>query len=84
MPNNSRMQYFSKHLNINTCERYPRLRHTEFYRTPEPRPSVQSQKAEHAKDRLNRLPSAEAPTQSPRIQPPRNSVERVLRDSYFS
>ncbi|XP_022215038.2 uncharacterized protein LOC111069330 [Drosophila obscura] len=83
MSNNPRKQCLPSNLNINTCERYPHPRQTEFYRTVEPRISAQSQKAEHAADRLNR-PARAAPTQGPRIQPARNSEIRGFRNSYFS
>ncbi|XP_017151490.1 uncharacterized protein LOC108161688 [Drosophila miranda] len=84
MPNNSRVQYFPSGLTIHTCERYPRQRQTEFYRTPEPRSSAQGQTAEHDAERLNRPPGPEATVQSPRIQPARNSETRAFRNSYFS
>ncbi|EDW26610.1 GL12893 [Drosophila persimilis] len=84
MPNNSRVQYFPGGLNIRTCERYPHQRQTEFYRTPEPRPSAQGQKAEHDAERLNRPPGPEAPVRGPRIQPARTSETRAFRNAYFS
>ncbi|KAH8409464.1 hypothetical protein KR222_005947, partial [Zaprionus bogoriensis] len=75
-----------RNLQIN-CELYPCRRQTEFYRTPQPRSSTQTRKAEHPTDRLN--PYALRNTNAsvlpyPRIPPPRTSGMRVHRNSYFS
>ncbi|KAH8287167.1 hypothetical protein KR054_003843, partial [Drosophila jambulina] len=71
---------------INTCELYPRRRPTEFYRTPEPRVSIQSVMAEHPRDKLNAgdVQQELSVPQLPRIQPPRNSAMAFTRNSYFS
>ncbi|XP_017059508.1 uncharacterized protein LOC108100243 [Drosophila ficusphila] len=71
---------------LNQCEIYPRRRTTEFYKTPGPRASSQSRRAEHPRDILNKVPSRNRETarQLPRIQPPNNSDSSVLRNGYFS
>ncbi|XP_016971119.1 uncharacterized protein LOC108038793 [Drosophila rhopaloa] len=71
---------------LNTCEMYPRRRTTEFYRSPEPRASCQSRRAEHPRDVLNVTPdqNREVARRLPRIQPPNNSDSNLLRNGYFS
>ncbi|KAH8364317.1 hypothetical protein KR084_005886, partial [Drosophila pseudotakahashii] len=69
-----------------TCEMYPRRRTTEFYRSPQPRASSQSRRAEHPKDVLNVISdqNREVARRLPRIQPPNNSDSNFLRNGYFS
>ncbi|EDW94255.1 uncharacterized protein LOC6533843 isoform X1 [Drosophila yakuba] len=71
---------------LNTCEMYPRRRTTEFYKSPEPRVSFQSQQAEHPAELLNVTPdeNREAARRLPRIQPSNNLDSIYLRNGYFS
>ncbi|KAH8362073.1 hypothetical protein KR200_001780, partial [Drosophila serrata] len=70
---------------INTCEMYPRRRPTEFYRSPDPRPSIQSVMAEHPRDKLDSESIDQMPDPPlPRIRPPRTSATDFMRNNYFS
>ncbi|TDG53439.1 hypothetical protein AWZ03_000254 [Drosophila navojoa] len=69
-------------MNKQQCELYPRVRRTEYYRTPEPRVSIQSRKAEHP-NRERESPRNATPV-APHIMPAQTSPMRVQRDSYFS
>ncbi|EDW64078.1 uncharacterized protein [Drosophila virilis] len=69
---------------LHSCELYPRIRPTEFYRTPEPRVSVQSRKAEHPRENVRMAMTTNANITFPHIIPPRTSGMRVQRNSYFS
>ncbi|XP_017857153.1 PREDICTED: uncharacterized protein LOC108609891 isoform X1 [Drosophila arizonae] len=64
------------------CELYPRVRSTEYYRTPEPRVSIQSRKAEHPN--MEKDSRRNANLLAPHIMPAQTSRMRVQRDSYFS
>ncbi|XP_023174890.2 uncharacterized protein LOC111602165 [Drosophila hydei] len=64
------------------CELYPRVRNTEYYRSPEPRASIQSRQAEHPQER-GYLPAIQN-LLLPRVIPAQTSNMRVQRDSYFS
>ncbi|XP_034472186.1 uncharacterized protein LOC117779941 [Drosophila innubila] len=71
---------------LNMCELYPSRRPTEYYRTPQQRPSTQSRKAEHPTDKLNKfvLTHFDNPRNDNRIQPALTPRMRELRNSYFS
>lgn len=71
------------------CELYPQRRATEYYRTPQQRPSRQSRQAEHPRDVLNVMPPTgtqqrTSPQHGPRIQPTNNPAMGTVRNSYFS
>ncbi|KAL7742281.1 hypothetical protein ACLKA6_005542 [Drosophila palustris] len=71
---------------LHMCELYPSRRPTEYYRTPQQRPSIQSRKAEHPSDKLNELALTDFNNlrADPRVQPALTSRMRVLRNSRFS
>ncbi|XP_032591732.1 uncharacterized protein LOC116805238 [Drosophila grimshawi] len=67
----------------NMCELYPRRRATDYFRTPEPRESIQSRQAEHAtqpeiasRNSINTIP--------PRVQTTQTSEIRFLRNILYS
>ncbi|KRF99594.1 uncharacterized protein Dwil_GK28274 [Drosophila willistoni] len=71
-------------LRLNGCQMYPRARVTEFYTTPQPRPSIQSRCAEHPKE-LNRTDGPEQHVRTaPPVIPSPNPNNQEYRNSYFS
>lgn len=73
-------------------ELYPRRRQTEFYYEPQPMEEFQSRVSEHPQDKLEKARSSRYCLDSIhhdqvpklRINPPKNSDMRMLRNSYFS